>query len=103
MIHYGEWVKVGIVVFWVLEMVQVNSMVQDEDDQHQSSRRIHYRSLRISIIMGRVHWAMIVTTGTSTKGLPSRELLVRTAMGMRSRGFGYFPLGAISEVIVIIW
>ena len=77
-----EWVKVDIVVFLVLEMVHGNSMVRGEDGQHQNSKR--KTLLGVTVVVGRMCWAVVVTAGAGAKSFSSREFLMRTMMRLRS-------------------
>ena len=45
---------------------------------------------------------MVVTAGTSTEGLSSREGRVGAGTSVDSGWFGYFPLGIVSEVVFIV-
>ena len=62
-------------------MVQRYKLVQCGGGQHQNSKL--RTLLGVSVVVGRMCWAMIVTAGAGAEGFSSRVFLVRT--GSRSR------------------
>ena len=52
--------------------------------------------------MGRVSGATVVATQTGAEGFFSKEFWVRTRVTLKGRGFGYFPIRVILEVVVVI-
>ena len=56
----------------------------------------------VTVILRRVSGAMVVATGASTDKLFSRKSVVGTVAFGKGRWFRYFPVGGVSEEVVIV-